>query len=166
MLNTHSLFKKSFKNLNTFLLPVVIGFLLEPMIFSAFFEKSTRESFLGKIGLIILSIMRIYFFSGIYGSIIELNSTEEFVLAFSRFKKNAKKFWKLYFGLSLIPIFFHFIFHVFFPQLEVSHLLISTHTNILFMYILIRTHYFKKIFTTIKSPLEKNSFHLLKFFSS
>ncbi len=59
--------------------------------------------------IIFILPLKVFIYSGIYGMIVELASTEEITLKFSRFKINAKKYWKYYLALTAVPLLFYFL---------------------------------------------------------
>lgn len=52
--------------------------------------------------------LKIFIYGGIYGTLVELISGEKITLEFKRLKINAKKYWKYYSALTIIPLLFYF----------------------------------------------------------
>lgn len=138
------MFKKTFNNLNSFLLPVVLSYILEPKILSSFFAKTTRESVLGTLGLFLLFILRVYFYSGMYGCLIEFITGEEISLKNRKFVNNVKSFWKLYLFCAVLPIIIHFLLYLFIPSINISVLFITSILDVPVLYIISKKILFEK----------------------
>jgi len=97
-----------FQNLNSLLMVVFIAFILDPIIFNPFLTKEIEASFLGVIIFGFLSLLKIFYYSGIYGSFIDIATNEQCILDFGQFVNNAKKYWKIYLLISLFHLGIHF----------------------------------------------------------
>ena len=121
--------RKAFWCLNSMLTPVVISYLLEPIIFSEYFPQIIRESFLGVVILTTLTLLRLFFYSGIYGTMLEVVSGQEVTLSFRRFSQNVKEYWKIYLCLSVFPVMIHFLLFAFFSYLDITFFAVTTFSD-------------------------------------
>lgn len=127
---------QAFRLLNSFLLPVVAAFFLDPFIVQSYLSRFIDVSPFRLLVFFVLIPVSVYFYSGIYACLVEITSGEEMVLTFSQFKKNAKGFWKIYFLLLLLPFFVHLVLFIFLQDKNISLDMIISHLNIMILYLM------------------------------
>jgi len=98
MKNEKSLLSKAFDILHSSFIYIFIACLIHVL-----FVTSTIKDIFPTITLLFI-VLKIYIDSGIYGSIIEIATGEETTPHLNNFKKNAKKYWKIYALLTLIKL--------------------------------------------------------------
>ena len=107
------------------------------------------------LAIVFILPLKVFVYGGIYGMIVELISKEEITLKFSRFKINAKKYWKHYLLISAIPLLFYFFITTnnFFIK-KIDAFSFFAYINPLFLFILslmiIRDKYIKTLGLRIK----------------
>lgn len=116
MPQTDSLHLKSFRVLHALILSFVIAFLLEPSILSSYVIVSPDLVFFQMLSVVLVVLLipaQIYFYSGIYGVLLEMAAGETVLINWERFHQNAKQLWKIYIPLSLLPFVLHFLSFLF-----------------------------------------------------
>jgi len=134
--------------------------------FSLFLSGLSRFELFQSILFIFISVIaRLLIFPGIYGSLIELASGQELILAGKNFKKNIKDFWKVYVILFAISYLLHTYFiETFLKDLILTRFLISFVTDIIILsilaYVIIHRKYLRplklsseRIYVTVKQAL-------------
>ncbi|MCK5580286.1 MAG: radical SAM protein, partial [Candidatus Omnitrophica bacterium] len=106
---------------------IIVAYLFETVTFVSFLPNILQDSVVGSLTVWLLIPVRIYLYSGIFGSLVEVVSGQERVGTFSGFKSNAKKFWKEYFYLTLLLYFIHFLLFVFFQERKLSIHMVHAH---------------------------------------
>ncbi len=91
---------------------VVITFIVNIAYDSIFFQK------LGVPGFLVLLIIKVFVYAGMYGHIIDLVSGEEIVIRYKRILQNAKKFWFISFTITLVPFILHAVFSFFLKSFD------------------------------------------------
>lgn len=159
MKNQKSILIKSFRALNFFFLPVILGCLFE-VIIVRHIEKSAHMSPLGVAVLVILFLARIYFYIGAYSALVDVTTGQEFVIGFNKFKENIREIWRNYIVSIMIPLFFGLFFIFFLLQLfslDKTFFLffVHPHIDIFVLYLIIRLVYKKKYLIPFNLPKRK-----------
>lgn len=158
MTNDSSPLKRSFHILNTILFLLVITFLLDQPFLPLYLRRiiSTPASTLF---IVLLHIpFKVYLFSGIYGTLIEIASEERVTFSVSRLKRNANEYWPYYFVLSAFPVLIYCALFSFFSKINIPLMLIpSRYSRYLFSY---NPNRQEKIYKTAESAKKKD--HLKK----
>ncbi|MFC1703542.1 B12-binding domain-containing radical SAM protein [Candidatus Omnitrophota bacterium] len=112
MTKQQSLLRKSFSILNSVIILVFFAFLLDLAC------KWTSQHPFSLLTLFIIFPLKVYLFSGIYGTLAELASGKEMVVSVALLKNNVRKFWKPYIAFAL----FHVAAHPYSPLAATSSL--------------------------------------------
>lgn len=127
--------RKSFTILNSVFCSVVIAYLLEPsIIVSLLSEKVTGSPFWPLLFMIIF-IVKICFYGGLYGILIEIVSKEEILFRRKNFKDNLRRNWPVGLTLTLLPMLFHFLIFACFPKNTISTTQILSQWDLIFAYL-------------------------------
>ncbi len=130
-----SLFQRTAALLNSILLSVILSFFLEPNIIGARFKTSFWLSFPGILTAIAFILLRILFFSGMYGSMVEVASGEKDIFTLRQIWANIKDYWLIYSGLALIPVAVHVLLFAIFRSMDIPILLVGILFDVLVFYI-------------------------------
>ena len=103
MRNQQSLLSQSWGILNSCLHIVLIMYILD-IIYARMVNLN-----LGPLAVMVIVPVKIYIFSGVYGTFMELISGEEIVFRFSHFKHNAQQLLKGCFLILSLPFILHAI---------------------------------------------------------
>ncbi len=148
-----SISKNPLRQLDLFILPVFLSYILEISTISVFFPSQSIKI----LSSIILIPLNILFYSGVYGAIIDAITFNETTINILTIIKNAKLFWKPYLLLSSIFILSHLIIYIIFPSANITLLLIHAHLDILFIYIFLTLLINRKYLSSYKIPSRKIS---------
>jgi len=151
MLNRLGLFKKSFEITNSCLIFVFLLFMIDIQFAHWNFNKS------GYLSALLLIPIKIFMLGGIFGTVIELSSHEEYLISVRRFLKNAKQYWLIYFFISTMVLMFHMFLSVnrfISPRFEIYH--VYAHFDLIFSYIII-------LFIIYGKYLQPNKLNIIKF---
>lgn len=144
----NSLSYRSLSILSSCLLFVGIATVLELPIISSFIPMAVRRSILGGVGIVGLAIFKIYFYSGMYGVLLEIVSGEEIVFSYRKFNANAKRFWKIYVLVAFLPFVTYFLLFALWPQGKMTLSSVTSYGDILFngllVYLLVLQKYLKE----------------------
>jgi radical SAM superfamily enzyme YgiQ (UPF0313 family) len=111
---------------------VVVTFILDLYYDSAFIQS------LGWVGIIVLFMVKVFFYSGAGPSLIEVISGQEMVFSWKGLVSNAKMFWKWYVFLSMFPFIVHFFLNHVVMVASVPLNILHAHLNIVVSYLFIR----------------------------
>jgi len=141
--------KNTFNYTNSVLSFVVLGFFFEPAIFTSYFSQNIRDSIFGIPILLFFITLRFLFFSGAYGTLVEIASDENLTLSIKSFQNNLKQYWKLYLAVSIIPMVVHFLIFSLAPFKNIPYIGVSTFLDTVILYIIassiINKKYLKKL---------------------
>lgn len=105
---------------NSFLTAVVIFYLIDHGLVAAisgWFPVDARALVLIHI---VLLALRVYVFSGLLGCLVQMASGEIVLFDHSCFKDNARRLWKPYLAVILLPVAYHFVLFVISAQTSPS----------------------------------------------
>lgn len=115
---------------------MVLLFLLGTFMLDVLSESDWFRS-LGALSILPLFAFKVYFYSGIFGVIVEIASGQNLTFTFKDVFRNANAFWKTYLILILIPFGIHFfLFSILFRLPDQSVLISFTHFYFLVLFIL------------------------------
>jgi len=188
MQRKQSLLSKSSSILNTVLLLIVAAFLLDLAIFGiGSFVLSPKTgislifpsylSFLSsavtmgaKIFLLVLVVVKILLYTGIYGSLTDFLSGREAVLTLKNFKNNIRKFWKIYLSLAVVVFFTRrFFINSYLGSFRLTQSGVSFLLDIIVLYIMARALIHYKYIKPLNLPVRKiplkaeHTFYMLVF---
>lgn len=166
MHQTNSPLKDTFIFLNSMLFPVMLAYVLEPGIVQIYFSQTVLDSFVGLWLQGMLIFLKVCFYSGIYGAMVDVACERNVALTMKRYFENVKEFWKIYVLLAFIPLVFHFLLFVFFPDLDISLFAFTIFTDVIILYILAEYIIHKKFVKPYSLP-KKNvvlNFNLIGIF--
>lgn len=150
--------KTSFQILHSFLLSVVISFILESInVFSVFkFFPVDISAFLSFLFLCGMIAVKGFFYAGALGSLLELVTGEELVTSIARLKENVKKLWKVscfIVGVSMLGDFM-------FSHHWVSHAVIRVYIDFLFLVLFVQRSILHKYIKPLQFKLQKPALSL------
>ncbi len=116
--------------LHSFFFVIVIAFLLEPAVVGlvahsflpAFFERFIQVAMIP---------VRIYFYAGVYGVLLEMLSGESAIFNWKLFHANAKRFWLVCASVSALLLGCNFLTFGLFPERNISLAFLSLHFEII-----------------------------------
>ncbi len=117
MSKTRSLVQSAFHLLNTYFSAVILIYFCEENIWSLYLQPDS----LGPSGIILLALtylLKLIIYSGIYGTLVELCSYEEYCVSLQRFWRNVNDFWIPCLFLQIIKIAVIFGFYAFIPEFD------------------------------------------------
>ncbi len=155
-----SLLNRSFQILHSFCLAFTVAFFLEPQILSSYLITSPDSAVFQSIGWLILTALlpiQIYFYSGIYGSLLQMVSGESVLINLRKFHTNARQLWPVYLPIFFLPYLIHFISFLFSQNLSLPLNFYKTHFDILIIFITVILFIHKKYNLPIKLHKEKIS---------
>ena len=132
MPQTDSLLLKSFRVLHALILSFGIAFLLEPSILSSYVIVSPDLLFFQILSVVLVVLLipaQIYFYSGIYGVLLEMAAGETVLINWERFHKNTNQLWRIYLPLSILPFFLHFLSFLFLGSQSHTLDFVKVHTS-------------------------------------
>ncbi len=98
--------------------------------------------------MFLLIFLKIFLFSGMYGTIIELASQEQVAITNKIFFKNARRYWKIYLPLLILHFCANIFFAVFFNAFNLAFLYDNFFFDLFFIYLIsffiIRDKYIRK----------------------
>jgi len=144
--------KETLGLLNSMMVSVIFSFFLEPNIVGGHFQMSFWKSIPGILTALAFLALRILFFSGMYGAMVEIASGEKDLLTIRQVWNNAKEYWWIYGLLAVIPVAFHFMLFTFLPQIDIPILFVGILFDVLVLYIFAQTAIRKKYLRPIKIP--------------
>ncbi|MCD4780757.1 MAG: radical SAM protein [Candidatus Omnitrophica bacterium] len=113
---------------------VILAYVLDPMIFIAYFDQPVRESAVGIFILIVFTLIQFLFFSGIYGQLFDVASREVVDLNFDGYCSNLKRYWKIFAIFYLFRWLVHFLFFIYMVDKGITLLAIASFLDIIFLF--------------------------------
>ena len=127
---------QSLSVLHSFFLATVIAFLLEPLVVNIIVDPFLPSSLERFVPLVFFPL-RICFYSGIYGALIEMMSGEEMIFTWDAFRENVKRLWKMYALIAALPLALHFLAFVLWPAKNISLAFVSSNFDIILLYLIV-----------------------------
>ena len=141
--------KKAIAILNSTFIAVLIAYSLD-FLAAVFIE--TFQS----IVLLILIPAKIYLYAGLYGSFIEIVSSEEVYLTWSNFQKNARRYWPICSVLIILPVVMHWSLSVALPSVIIPpYQNIAQHFNVVLLSVIALWIFNKKYFAPFDLPKKR-----------
>ncbi len=147
-----SVLSQAFSILHSFFSAVVLFFCLGLLDRTNFLTHNALISFLEDLTHIGL---RIFIYSAVYGTIIELVSGEHIIVSFSKFLDNAKKYWYIYAILEFFVFSINLSLFSSFPNSKPLEPYIPVHTDLLLQYVFAYTFIYRKHILPFKIPRKK-----------
>ncbi len=147
--------KKTFSYLHSMFILLVTAYYLEPAIFNSYFSISFRKSYLGIATLVVLIVIRICFYSGVYGFIVELVSGQEIIFSIDRFKSNLREYYKMYILLAIIPVLIYFSLFLSSSDFGISFISVTTMLDVLVLFIISYFIIYKKYIKALRIPVKE-----------
>ncbi|MBU4334429.1 MAG: radical SAM protein [Candidatus Omnitrophica bacterium] len=120
------------KILNSLYYLVFFAFLIDLSIIAIINLNFSNAIFLKGIFLSILAVVKISFYGGFYGILVEIASEQEIFLTFRRFKQNVKDGWLFYIILSAFICILYLILITNIPNSNITLLLFFSYFDIVF----------------------------------
>ena len=98
----------------------------------------------------ILTALKIFVYSGVYATLVELRSGEELLVSFKRFLRNAWTFWYVYAVLELFLFSINLVLFACFPNSEILHPHTAVHVNILLQFVFAYTVVYRKYLVLLR----------------
>jgi len=131
MRSKDSILNKSWEIFSSVLVLVVLSFIL------SLFYDSVLAGYLKGFSLLIFLPVKIFFYSGIYGHLIEVISGESLFITYKGIKRNTRDYWKMYSFFLVLPFILHFFFtNAFVQYSDASISIFYAHFNIIILYLM------------------------------
>ena len=112
-----STLQSAFHILNTFISAAVLTYLCEENIWGVYAQPHTLGDY-GLALLIPIYFIKLFIYSGVYGTLVELSSSEEYCVTLNRFWRNVKTFWPAFLGLQVIKLTALFLTYAAAPETD------------------------------------------------
>ena len=101
--------------------------------------------------------LKIFVYSGVYATLVELRSGEEVLVSFKRFLKNAGTYWYVYAILELFLFSVNLALFSYFPNAQLLHPHTAVHVNILLQFVFAYTVVYRKYLVPMGLPRRRVS---------
>jgi radical SAM superfamily enzyme YgiQ (UPF0313 family) len=131
----------AFSILHSFFSAVVVVFLVEQLSGAHFFTNNPAVVLAEGV---VSAALRIFVYSGVYATLVELRSGEEILFSLKRFLHNAKGYWPVFAILELFLFSVNLVLFSYFPNSKLLHPHVAVHVNILLQFVFAYTAVYRK----------------------
>ncbi|MBP7163859.1 MAG: hypothetical protein KBB26_10090, partial [Candidatus Omnitrophica bacterium] len=127
--------------LHSFFSSLILVFVVEQLSRVHFF---THHSMAVLAEMLVLTGLRIFVYSGVYTTLVELRSGEEILVSFKRFLRNARRYWYVFAVLELFLFSVNLALFAYFPNSTLLHPHVAVHVDILLQFVFAYTAVYRK----------------------